>query len=474
MRNTSLILRTDSYKLGHWPVYPDKTQHVYSYLESRGGLFAETVMFGLRYYLREYLSRPITLTDIDRAEAFCKAHFGTSELFNRKGWMHVLNHHNGLLPLRIKAAPEGTVITTRNVLMTIENTDPECWWATNHAETLLLKAWYPITVATLSREIKKLILRYLEETGDPSGLPFKLHDFGYRGVSSEESAAIGGAAHLVNFIGTDTILALEFLDEYYGEAMAGFSIPATEHSVMCARGEEGEVYQMERFLDTYGKGPYPAIACVSDTYNLWRACSDYWGGELRSKVEALTDKVLVVRPDSGDPTTVVIQTLETLERAFGSVTNDKGYKVLNHVRVIQGDGVNMTAIESILKAMQARRFSADNIAFGMGGALLQQCNRDTQKFAIKASSYVIDGRRKDYLKSPITDSGKRSKAGRLKLVRDENGVYNTIPSSEPGADVLRVVYENGRVIEYDDESFTDIRARADVPRTQTEFVDLLA
>ena len=233
------ILRSDSYKTSHHLQTPPGLEYLYSYLESRGGLYSETVMFGLTYYLKEYLSRQVTLADIDQAEARINKHMGPG-VFNRAGWERIVNEHNGYFPIVIHAAPEGLVVPTRNVLMTIENTDPKMPWCTNYVETMLLKIWYPITVATISRNIKKTILGYLEQTGDPDGLPFKLHDFGYRGVSSEESAAIGGMAHLINFKGTDTMLALEAADIYYGEDMAGFSIPAAEHSTMTAWGQEFE------------------------------------------------------------------------------------------------------------------------------------------------------------------------------------------------------------------------------------------
>lgn len=465
--NKNLILKTDSYKITHGPVYPEGTQHVLSYMESRGGRFPETVMVGLQYYLQEYLSKPITQTDIDYAEARIEKHFGTKKVFNRAGWEYILKNHNGYLPLRIKAVPEGTVVPTRNVLMTIENTDPMFWWGTNYFETMLLKIWYPITVASLSREIKKIILAALVKTGDPTTLPFKLHDFGYRGVSSEESAGIGGMAHLINFMGTDNFEALELTNEHYDCDMAGFSIPATEHSVMCARGEEGEVEQMQRFLREFSDGPYPAIACVSDSYNIFRACSEYWGGQLKQQVEALNDKVLVVRPDSGDPTIIPIQVVETLDESFGHTVNEKGYKVLNHVRVIQGDGIDLSTVRAILDNLIVRGYSADNIAFGMGGALLQQCNRDTQKFAIKASSYIINGKRYDYRKDPITDTGKRSKAGRLKLVR-KDGVLTTVETEDLGTfDELVTVYENG--ILYNHSTFDEIRERAALHMVEPEY-----
>ena len=208
MLTNNIILLTDSYKVGHHQQYPKGTTNVYSYFESRGGLFPETVFFGLQYFLQTYLSTPVTKEMIDEAEEFYAAHFGNKELFNRAGWDYILQKYDGKLPVRIKAVPEGTVVNTSNVLMTVESTDPQCYWLTNYLETLLSQVWYPTTVATLSREMKKLITRFLEKTGDPNLITFKLHDFGFRGVSSVESAGLGGCAHLVNFMGTDTVAAL--------------------------------------------------------------------------------------------------------------------------------------------------------------------------------------------------------------------------------------------------------------------------
>jgi nicotinamide phosphoribosyltransferase len=451
----SNIIRSDSYKVSHSKQLPPGTTNLYSYLESRGGLFPETVFFGLNYYLKEYLSRPITMADVDRAEERINKHLGPG-IFNRAGWERIVNVHNGFFPVRIKAVPEGTVVPTRNVLMTIENTDDELPWVTNYIETMLLKVWYPITVATLSREIKKLIKKYLEETGDIGGLDFKLHDFGYRGVSSEESAAIGGMAHLVNFKGTDTMIALEAAEAYYNEDMAGFSIPAAEHSTITAWGEEFEYEAYQNMIRQFGDGALYAV--VSDSYNIYKACEEIWGEQLRSQVLAAKG-ILVVRPDSGVPHEVVRQITEILGKKFGYTTNEKGYKVLNHVRVIQGDGITLEEINRILEALKIRGWSADNVAFGMGGALLQQCNRDTQKFAIKASSMIRNGRIQDVYKAPVTDNGKRSKRGRLKLVRNE-GVLETLSSSQIGKDVLELVWENGKLLI--DPTFDEIRERASI------------
>jgi nicotinamide phosphoribosyltransferase len=460
----SNVERTDSYKFSHWKQYPKGTEVVYSYLESRGGLFAETVFFGLNYYLKQYLSRPMTMADVDRAEARVTKHMGPG-IFNRKGFERIVNVHGGYWPVRIKAVPEGTVVPTRNVLMTIENTDPECPWATNIIETMMLKVWYPITVATLSREIKKLILKYLEETGDPAGVDFKLHDFGYRGVSSEESAAIGGAAHLVNFKGSDTFLALDMIEMFYGEDMAGFSIPAAEHSTITSWGRENEYEAYLNMVNQFGDGALYAV--VSDSYNIYDACSTLWGEMLKQKV---LDKpgFLVVRPDSGTPHKVVREVVEILAEKFGYVVNEKGYKVLNHVRVIQGDGINLEEIGRILEALKVRGWSTDNIAFGMGGALLQQMNRDTQRFAFKASSMTQNGRMKDVYKEPVTDNDKRSKRGRLKLIK-KDGFLETVPASTPGHDILQVVWDTGTLIV--DPLFSDIRDRAAlVSNVVSEFV----
>lgn len=450
--NVSNILRSDSYKVSHFKQYPTDVTSIYSYMESRGGLYAETVFFGLNYYLKEYLSKPITMQDVDRAEKRITKHLGPNS-FNRAGWERIVKLHYGYMPVRIKAVPEGTVVPTKNVLLTIENTDPELPWVTNYVETMLLKLWYPITVATISREIKKLIKGYLEETGDVAGLDFKLHDFGYRGVSSEESAAIGGMAHLINFKGTDTMIALEAAEEFYNEDMAGFSIAAAEHSTIMAWGQEHEYDAFKNMVKQFGKNDLYAV--VSDTNNIFEACK-MWGTDLKSLVLE-NPGTLVVRPDSGIPHEVVRKCVEILADGFGYTINDTGYKVLNKVRIIQGDGINLEEIRRILEALKVRGWSADNVAFGMGGALLQQSNRDTQQFAIKASSMVRNERVYELQKRPVTDNGKWSKAGKQKLIYVD-GVLTTVKTDQMGHDILQTVWENGKLLI--DPSFTEIREAA--------------
>jgi len=459
----NFLLRTDSYKFTHWKQYPPGTTRIYSYLESRGGMFPNTVFFGLQYYLKYYLQGPrYTAADIDQADQFCRQHFG-ADLFNRDGWRRMLEKYGGTLPVRIKAVPEGTAVPTHNVLVTIENTDPEFPWLPNYLETLLLKVWYPTTVATLSREIKKIISGFLERTGDPSLLPFKLHDFGYRGVSSEETAAIGGAAHLVNFKGTDNVAGITLLKDFYGVTdMPAFSIPASEHSTMTAWGKEHEADAYRNMLTAYPTG---TVACVSDSYDIFNACEKIWGELLKPDVVS-RQGTLVIRPDSGDPVPVLAKVLDILGEKFGYETNGKGYRVLpSYVRVIQGDGVNMFTIQNMLYQLaKFHGWSADNIAFGMGGALLQQLNRDTQKFAFKCSAAEVNGQWRPVFKDPITDPGKNSKKGRLALVEPKPGEFQTLEEVNVDAfaskDRLITVFENGELKK--DYAFEEIRQRAQV------------
>jgi nicotinamide phosphoribosyltransferase len=415
----NLILNTDSYKVSMFKQYPAGTTGVYSYIESRGGRYDRTVFFGLQAFIKEYLLDPITQADIDIADEILTAH---GEPFNRAGWQYILDKHNGFLPVVIRAVPEGTVVPVRNVLATIENTDPECFWLTTWLETALLRAvWYGTTVATQSYTIKQVILDYLERTGDPSTIDFKLHDFGARGVSSLESAGIGGAAHLVNFMGTDTISGVLFAREYYNAGIAGFSIPAMEHSTVTSWGREGEVDAYRNMLDNYARSG-SVLAVVSDSYDIYNAAEKLWGEELRQQVIE-SGATVVIRPDSGDPVEVNRRLIEILGEKFGYTKNAKGFKVLNNVRIIQGDGINELTVRSILGAFMAMGWSADNIAFGMGGALLQIVDRDTQKFAMKCSAAEVNGKWIDVVKDPVTDSGKKSKAGRVTLWTNGTGEY---------------------------------------------------
>jgi len=456
----NLILNTDSYKTSMFKQYPVGTTGVYSYIESRGGRYNTTVMFGLQAFIKEYLLEPITQADIDISDEILTAH---GEPFNREGWEYILSAHGGFLPVIIKAVPEGTVVPVKNVLATIENTDPKCFWLTTWLETALLRAvWYGTTVASQSYKIKTVILDYLERTGDPTLIDFKLHDFGARGVSSMESAGIGGAAHLVNFMGTDTITGILYAREFYRAGIAGFSIPAMEHSTVTSWGRENEVEAYRNMVSQYAK-PGSILACVSDSYDIFKATEKLWGEELRQQVID-SGATIVIRPDSGDPETVCARLVEILGQKFGYTINAKGFKVLNNVRLIQGDGVNELTIRSILGHFMAYGWSADNIAFGMGGALLQQLDRDTLQFAMKCSSAEINGAWIDVQKDPIGDSGKKSKKGRVTLWTNGTGEYvSSVDVPNQWADkgwteALVPVYWNGNL--HNEITFEQVRANA--------------
>jgi nicotinamide phosphoribosyltransferase len=457
-------LDVDSYKGSHFLQYPPGTEYVSSYIEARGGKFEDMVFFGLQMYLKRYLSRPITQAEINYAEALWTDH---GVPFNREGWEHILREHNGYLPLRIEAVKEGTVLPVQNAIVQIINTDPKVPWLTSFMETALLRAvWYPTTVATLSWTVKQIIRRYLQKTCEnpEAELPFKLHDFGARGVSSHESAALGGVAHMVNFMGSDTVGALQHARTYYDEDMAAFSIPAAEHSTITSWGRENEIDAFANMITQFG-GPDKLVAVVSDSYDIYKATEQYWGQDLKDKVESMGG-TLVVRPDSGDPTIVPIEIVELLGEAFGYIVNDKGYKVLTPcVRVIQGDGVNPVSIELILERLEAKGWSAENIAFGMGGALLQRdVHRDTMKWAMKANATkrADDPVWYDVFKDPITDKEKISKRGIQSLIKTAAGYQSVRRDALPkeAKDLLEPVWENGKLLR--DQSFADIRELSEI------------
>lgn len=453
---TSIILNSDSYKFSQYLQYPPGTEYIYSYIESRGGKYDGTVFFGLQAFIKEYLEGSVVTQDmIEEAEPIIIAH---GLPFNREGWEHIVNVHKGRLPIEIKSVLEGTVVPTHNVLVTIVNTDPKCFWLTSYLETAILRAiWYPTTVATNSLEIKKVILDALERTGDPSSIDFKLHDFGSRGVSSLESAGIGGAAHLVNFMGTDTVEALLFAKRYYGADMAGFSVPASEHSTITSWGREHEVDAYRNMVNQFGKTG-GIVSVVSDSYDIYNACK-LWGTELKQDILD-SGATLVVRPDSGHPATVVRACLELLGQYFGFTYNSKGYLVLNNVRILQGDGITIDSIKEILTYAEELGFSADNIIFGQGGALLQIVNRDDQRFAFKCSAAYINGEWIDVFKDPITDTGKRSKKGKLKLINTVKEGFSTVGQYDAIAcrDELQTTFFNGYLTF--EQTFDDIRERA--------------
>ncbi len=451
----NILLNTDSYKSSHFLQYPPKSEYVSSYIEARAPKDSKTLFFGLQAFIKEYLLTPFTKEDLEEAKEIMSLH---GLPFNYEGWKYILETYNGYLPLEISAVDEGLLVPISLPLVQVVNSDAKVYWLTSYIETALLRAvWFPTSVATISYNIKQTIKRYLEETSEEveMQLPFKLHDFGARGTSSQESAMLGGMAHLVNFQGTDTLSAIIGAKRYYSCDMAGFSIPASEHSTMTSWTKKGEMDAYENMIKQFG-GDGKLFAVVSDSYDIYNAVSNIWGKDLKEKVKE-SGATLVIRPDSGDPKIMVLEVMKRVYESFGGRRNTKGYIVLDDsVRVIQGDGVDAKAIEEILQALKEEGFSAENIAFGMGGALLQQPNRDTFSFAMKASALRVDGVWRDVFKDPISDSKKSSKKGRLALSDDFECVrFEDIGSRK---NLLEVVYKDGKLLK--EYSFDEIRRKA--------------
>lgn len=422
----------------------------------------KSFFFGLQMLLKDNFLNPITRADVDEAEAIITAH---GEPFNRKDWDLLVDRYEGKFPLEIQAVPEGTFVPTRNVMLQVRNTDPDFYWLTTFVETVLVHLWFSSTVATRSAECRNVITKWMKKSSDldPVGpnIEFRLHDFGYRGTSSVQSAAAGGIAHLVNFMGTDTVAALVAGRRYYNCDMAGFSIPASEHSVITFWGEGNELEAQRNMIRNF-LGDGKIMASVSDSFDIFDCCRRIWGQELRDDIMN-SGGTVVVRPDSGDPVEVGAAVTKILDEQFGSTVNSKGFKVLHpSIRGIQGDGVSLEMIDQFLERIVSEGYSVENWSFGMGGQLLQVMDRDVCRFAFKASAISKDYTPTGWIpfrKNPITDPGKNSKSGRLALVR-ENGEIQTIQEEDLGnrTNVLRTVYRNGELLI--DEDLDTIRQRA--------------
>jgi len=278
---------------------------------------------------------------------------------------------------------------------------------------------------------------------------------------------IGGASHLVNFMGSDTIAGIWMANNYYNEKMSGYSIPASEHSTITMWGKESETKAYKNMIKQYGNGNM--FACVSDSYDIYNAVENIWGKTLKKDVMDCK-ATIVIRPDSGNPCKMIHDLLDILGNKFGYTQNKKGYKVLNKVRLLQGDGIDKMDVRSILGNMYINGWSATNIAFGMGGGLIQKnMDRDTHAFAFKCSWAKVDGKNINVFKDPVTDKTKISKAGKqdLRLItvdvagHDRDYVYttrHTEKETDKNKSLLRKVYENGKILI--DDTFAEIRARA--------------
>ena len=410
--NTNLnpILNTDSYKCSQYLQYPENTKFIQSYVSSRVSEEQEIVHMGTALINEYFQNTRITQENINEAESIITSH---GEPFNKKGWQYILDKYDGRLPLIIKALPDGEVVRGGTPQVTVINEDENLPWLVGYFETEILRCiWYASTVATRSREMKKMIKANMEKTCDTlDKLPFMLHDFGARGVETRESAANGGVSHLVNFMGTDTLQSIERVMQLYNtQEVVGFSIPASEHSTITSWTRDNEIDAYRNMVKQFGKKG-SMFACVSDSYDIFNAIENIWK-ELEPEIIE-SGATLIIRPDSGHPVEIVEKCLEVAGETFGFTMNSKGYKMLpNHIRLIQGDGVSLETLNEILVSMDLNNWSLDNIAFGMGAELLQKVNRDTYKYAMKACAISLTDNKPDsftpVFKDPVTDRGKKS------------------------------------------------------------------
>lgn len=479
-RALDTLLATDAYKLDHRRQYPKGTEFVYSNLTARGTRLPDvdaTVFFGLQAYLRQLQQRWQVFFDLapDELDAVLTAYeqFVTALLGpNDIGAEHFRQLHTlGHLPLRVKAVKEGALVPLRVPYLTVENTDSRFFWLTNYLETeLSAQLWQPITSATLAWRNRTLLDRRAALSGDEDAVKFQGHEFAYRGMTGTEAAAASGAGHLLSFCGTDTLPAIRYIQQYYpgndGE-LIGASVPATEHSVMCAGGQDGELQTFDRLLQLYPAG---TLSVVSDTWNLWRVLTEYLparADEIRSR-----NGKLVIRPDSGDPELILCGdpnapagtpehqgVVRLLAETFGTVTNDKGYRELDpHVGAIYGDSITYERADAITRNLMDQGFSSTAVVFGFGSYTYQYQTRDTFKMAVKATWVQVDGQGRDILKDPITDDGsKKSATGRLSVRRRDDGRPYLIEHADHECDdELQIVFENGQLLR--SHTFTEVRA----------------
>lgn len=492
MKNISALVRKDFYKADHRSQYQKGTTLVYSNFTPRGSRIQginEVVFFGLQYYLKEYLINQFNETFFhgskDKAMAWYKRRLDTSLGKDAVSVNHIADLHDlGYLPVDIRAIPEGMAVPMRIPMFTIQNTQPEFYWATNFLETLLSKVWFPCTSATTSKRYYEILYRYAMKTlKNTDFVQWQAHDFSDRGHTSEESAMLSAMAHLLYFTGTDTIKGIDGLEIYYNanaeKELIGGSVPATEHSVMCMGGKDGEFETYKRLIsEIYPKG---IVSIVSDTWDLWNVLVNYLP-QLKDTIMNRDGKV-VIRPDSGDPANILCGignpqaklsesddpkklarekgVIECLWEIFGGTINADGYKVLDpHIGYIYGDSITPERAEEICKRLEAKKFASTGV-FGVGSYTYQYVTRDTFGFAVKATYGEINHQPVEIFKDPVTDNGiKKSAKGLLCVTYDDNMemvLLESCSKHQEQSSILVPVFRNGELLM--DYKLEDIRKR---------------
>lgn len=441
--NLPIAILTDSYKAGHSFQYPD-AQEMVAYGEFRKsypGIDDERIVYyGIRYIVENYFNKRWTVEDVEQADLFYKTHnvLNTPYPFPKDLFLKFVKENYGYFPVTLESLPEGSVVYPHVPVYQI-TARGEYSRLVTFMETLLTQVWYPSSVATLSRHTKELVTKAFERSVDSEVnylIPSRLHDFGFRGTTSVEQSVLGGLAHLLNFEGSDTMSAC-----FYGQfnlnngKPIATSIPATEHSVMTSW--ETELDAVVNMVNQYG---HSVFATVADSYDYEKFLNTVL--PLVAPVVKAKGGTHVIRPDSGDPIWSVLEGLRACEKHYGCTKNSKGFKVLNNSAVIQGDGINYEIVRDILDATMAYEFSVQNVAFGMGGGLLQKnCNRDTLSMATKLSHIVYaDGTARDVMKAPKTDSSKFSLPGKLKVSKVD-GALTTFTENDVVVNELKLVYD---------------------------------
>jgi nicotinamide phosphoribosyltransferase len=389
-------------------------------------------------------------------------------------------HKLGYLPIRIKALPEGSLVPLKVPMWTIVNTKPEFYWITNYLETALSNlTWEANTSATTAYDFKKTFDKYADETvGNRNFVPYQGHDFSFRGMSGIFSASLSGAAHLVSgFVGTDTIPAIDLIEQYYNSnvenELIGCSVAATEHATMSAGTKEEELNTYKRLLtEIYPNG---ILSIVSDTWSFWDVITKF---TIQLKHDIMNrDGKCVFRPDTGDPVKIVCgdleaQTEEEIKGAveclwdiFGGTINEKGYKELDsHVGIIYGDSITLDRQKRILEGLKQKGFASNNIVLGIGSYTYRYTTRDSVGgFAVKATYCEVDGAGREIFKNPATDKDnmKKSAKGLLYVGRDSitNEYYleDQVSWEKESQGELRTIFEDGKLLI--DENFSTIRER---------------
>ena len=488
IRKLPATVLCDFYKVSHREQYPEKTELVYATWTPRMSRIkgvSEVIAFGFQGFIKKYL------IEFFNENFFSKTKEEISEEYKRiiKYTLNVADpdashiealHDLGYLPIKIKAVKEGTKIPIRVPMLTIHNTKPEFYWLTNYLETLMsAEMWMPTTSATIANVYRKILdAAAMKTVGDTSFVPFQGHDFSMRGMACLEAAMASGAGHLLSFAGTDTIPAILYLENYYNanieKELVGTSIPATEHSVMCAYGRDEFASYKRIIKDIYPNG---MVSIVSDTWDLWKVLSDVIT-PLKNDILARDGKV-VIRPDSGDPVLIVTGNpdgkteaerkgvVEILWDIFGGTVSEQGYKVLDsHIGCIYGDAITPERCQAICDRLAAKGFASVNTVYGIGSFTYQYNTRDTFGFALKSTLCVIDGKEHQIYKDPATDDGmKKSQRGAVVVYETDHGItfedHLGLKEAEEGCDLLETVFLDGKLIR--DEVLADIRKRLEEP-----------